>query len=160
MSLFPPHEENAHRLSRDDVNDPLSTFSQYGFDLDDAHWPSVEHYYQAMKFDNPEYREKIRSAEHPKRARRLGRTRFKKIRKDWHAVREVVMTRGVYIKCRTHNSVAELLINTGEQKIVERSSYDYFWGCGRDGRGHNTFGKVLMNVRAKLLQERNEKNNE
>ena len=31
--------------------------------------------------------------------------------------------------------------------------YDYYWGVGRDGRGHNVFGKVLMAVRDKLMQE-------
>ncbi len=158
MTLFPPHEETALRLSRDDPNEPLSTFSPHSFDLDDCLWPSVEHYYQAMKFENSEYREKIRLADHPKRARRLGRTRFKKIRKDWHTVREVVMTRAVYIKCRTHDDVADILLNTEDQKIIERSSYDYYWGCGRDGRGHNTYGKVLMNVRAKLNEEKSKEN--
>ena len=153
MSLFPPHEQQAIRLSRDDVNEPLSCYSQHGFDLDDAHWPSVEHYYQAMKFDQGDYRERIRQADHPQGARKLGRARFKKIRKDWDAVREVVMTRAVYIKCRTHDSVADALLNTGEETIIESSSYDYYWGCGRDGRGHNNYGKVLMNVRNKLREE-------
>ena len=31
--------------------------------------------------------------------------------------------------------------------------YDCYWGCGRDTRGLNTYGKVLMNVRARLRKE-------
>jgi predicted NAD-dependent protein-ADP-ribosyltransferase YbiA (DUF1768 family) len=31
--------------------------------------------------------------------------------------------------------------------------YDYYWGVGRDGRGYNVFGKVLMAVRDKLMEE-------
>jgi ribA/ribD-fused uncharacterized protein len=65
-----------------------------------------------------------------------------------------MMTRAVYTKCRTHQDVADLLLATGDKQIVETSTYDYYWGCGRDGRGHNTFGKVLMSVRDKLIQER------
>ena len=68
-------------------------------------------------------------------------------------MKEVIMTRGIYIKCRTHAEAANRLIATDEQKIIENSQFDYFWGCGRDGRGHNTFGKVLMAVRDKLRQE-------
>jgi predicted NAD-dependent protein-ADP-ribosyltransferase YbiA (DUF1768 family) len=37
--------------------------------------------------------------------------------------------------------------------LVESSNYDYFWGCGRDRRGENMYGKVLMNVREKLREE-------
>ena len=63
------------------------------------------------------------------------------------------MTRAVYIKCRTHSEVSQALLATGKETLVESSQYDYFWGCGRDGRGNNAFGKVLMAVRDKLTQE-------
>ena len=38
--------------------------------------------------------------------------------------------------------------------IVESSLYDHYWGCGRDQRGHNYYGKMLMDVRDKLRAER------
>ena len=57
------------------------------------------------------------------------------------------MTRAVYIRARSHPELAQELLNTGDQTLVENSQYDYFWGCGRDRRGNNTYGKVLMNVR-------------
>ncbi len=151
--LETPQEDNSLFLSRSDVNEPLSTHSQHGFHLDDADWPSVEHYYQGMKFENLEYREKIRQASHPKQARKLGGSRFKRVRKGWKKMRRVVMTRAVYTKCRTHTEVAEQLLATGDLLLVENSAYDYFWGCGRDRRGHNTYGQVLMDVRDKLRQE-------
>lgn len=153
MSLFPPADQNFFRVSREDVNDPLSAFSKHDFFLDDKQWPSVEHYFQAMKFIDVNYQEKIRSAEHPKVAQKLGKTRFKKTRKDWEKVQDIVMTRAVYIKCRTYVDIAEALLATEEQKILETSAFDYYWGCGRDGRGHNAYGKVLMNVRDKLREE-------
>ena len=140
-------------LSRTDANEPLSTFSRHGFFLEGVQWPSAEHYFQAMKFEDLDYRERVRSAPHPKKARRLGRSRFHKPRADWHEVRRVIMTRAVYIKCRSHPEVAERLLATGEAMLVESSAYDYFWGCGRDRRGHNTYGQVLMDVRRKLREE-------
>ena len=140
-------------ISRSDVNEPLSSYARLGFDLDGQFWPSVEHYFQAMKFEDPAEQEKVRLAKHPEKARRLGRSRFRKLRKNWSKLRRVVMTRAVYTKCRTHPEVAERLLSTGDAKLVENSQYDYFWGCGRDRRGHNTYGLVLMDVRNRLREE-------
>lgn len=151
--MFSSKNTEKHYLARTDVDNPLSAYSRYGFELDEAEWPSVEHYYQGMKFDDMDTRELIRAADHPANAAKLAKANKKKIRKDWKQVREVMMTRAVYIKCRTHASVAELLLATGDTQIVETTMYDYYWGCGRDGRGHNTFGKVLMAVRDKLIEE-------
>ncbi len=141
-------------LSRSDVNHQLSSYARLGFELDGAEWPSVEHYYQGMKFEDDELRESIRATDHPDRAQELAQANKGSVRKDWPQVREVMMTRAVYIKCRTHAAAAAELLATGDQQIVESSQYDYFWGCGRDGRGNNAFGKVLMAVRDKLKEEK------
>ena len=151
--LFPDQDENTLYLSRADVNELLGTFSRHGFFLDGKEWPSVEHYYQAMKFESESVQEKIRSATHPKQARRLGRSRMRKLRKDWRKVKVVMMTRAVYTKCKAHPEVAQVLLATGDQKLLENSMYDYFWGCGRDRLANNEYGKVLMRVRAKLKEE-------
>jgi ribA/ribD-fused uncharacterized protein len=143
-------------VSRSDESDPLGSFSPHAFHLDDADWPTVEHYYQGMKFTDPDQRAAIRNTGTPAEAKQLAEEHRSAVRKDWKSVRETVMTRGVYIQCRTHAEVAEALIATGTQKIVENSMYDYYWGCGRDGRGHNTYGKVLMAVRDKLKSESGE----
>jgi hypothetical protein len=66
------------------------------------------------------------------------------------------MTRAVYTKCKTHAEIAALLLSTGSNRLVENSQYDYFWGCGRDRRGTNSYGQVLMNVRDKLAAEQND----
>lgn len=153
MALFPQIDDDAVFVSRLDSDSPLGSYSFHPFTLDDAHWPSVAHYFHAMKFEDPHYREKIRQAPTPSKAARLGRSRLKGIRKDWREIRVTVMTRAVYIKCRSHDEAAQALLETGDKQIVEGNSYDYFWGCGRDRRGDNYYGRVLMNVRKKLLEE-------
>ena len=153
MQLKPDLEDQSVFLSRTDVHEMLSTYSRHGFDLEGVHWPSVEHYFQGMKFEDPAEREKVRQAGHPKLARRLGRRRFVRIRKDWSKIRRVIMTRAIYTKCRTHPEVAQCLLETGEKTLVETTQFDYFWGCGRDRRGRNIYGAVLMDVRKKLRDE-------
>ncbi|MCM0612977.1 NADAR family protein [Marinobacter sediminum] len=154
MSLFPADNgENDLYLSRTDPENPFGTYAAFSFELEGKGWPTVEHYFQGMKFTDETRQEQVRTAATPAQARKLGRKRHKSLRRDWKQVRETIMTRGVYVRCRTHPELAEELLNTGEQRIVENSNFDYFWGCGRDRRGDNCYGKVLMNVRAKLREE-------
>lgn len=153
--LFPDLDEEAIYLSRSDDTQILGTHKLQGFKLDGKEWPSVEHYFQAMKFEttSPEHFEKIRLAIDAKKARKLGASRFKKLRPDWKKVRRVVMTRAIYTLCHSIPEVKRALLATGKQKLVENSQYDYFWGCGRDRRGENTYGLILMDVRDKLKKE-------
>jgi ribA/ribD-fused uncharacterized protein len=151
--LFNNTEQERFTLSRIDPTNPLAAYSKHGFELDGEQWPSVEHYYQAMKFEESEYRESIRNATHPADATKLGKSKKHGRRKDWDKIKVTYMTRATYIKCRTHPEVAAALLASGEKPIVETSQYDYFWGCGRDMRGNNAFGKMLMGVREKLREE-------
>ncbi len=155
MGIFPDFDEDSIYLSRTDESNPLSAYSPYPFLLDESLWATVEHYYQAMKFENTAHQEKIRTAQSPAQARKLGRTRLRKIRRDWKDVRQIVMTRAVYTQSKTHPEIALALEETADRQIVENSQYDYFWGCGRDRRGQNAYGQVLMNVRARLASEEN-----
>jgi ribA/ribD-fused uncharacterized protein len=153
--LFPDLDEEEVFLSRSDESQILGTHTIQPFTLDGKDWLTVEHYFQAMKFETtaPDYFEKIRQATDAKKARKLGSTRFKKVRDDWKKVRRVVMTRAVYTRSHAHLDSKQALVETGKRKILENSQYDYYWGCGRDRRGENIYGQVLMDVRQKLLSE-------
>jgi len=155
MPLFPNHKDALY-FSMDDSTELLSRFSDHSFELDGRLWQTVEHYYQAMKFDNASYKEKIANASDAATARKLGEARFKKKRADLKQVRKTLMTRALYIKAKTHNEVSSRLLETGDVSLVENSQFNYYWGCGRDHRGDNHYGKILMNVREKLRDELNE----
>ena len=149
MPLFTV-QSDALLLSMLDVTQPLSTCSKHGFPLDDAQWPSVEHYFQGMRFEDPALRAEILASDHPHDARKLGQKYRRKQRRDWSTVDRTFMNRGLWTKVQAHADVREALLATGERQIVENSQYDYYWGCGRDTRGDNHYGRLLMAIRERV----------
>lgn len=142
-------------LPREDPYGCFCNFSPHGVDLGGVWWPTVEHYYQAMKYSDTPYTkliEQIRRAARPRDAKRLGRC--EPAREDWDEVRVDVMRRALGRKFELHQGPRELLLATGDKLIVERAPGDYFWGCGHDGTGQNWLGRVLMEVRATLAAKR------
>lgn len=130
----------------------LSNFAPPGVELDGTYWPTVEHFFQAQKFTEPEIQERIRQAATPKDARSLGQSRAFRLRPDWDEIREEVMLRGLRIKFRAP-SARELLLSTGDRMLVESSPFDYFWAAGQDGTGQNRLGHLLVQVRLELRQD-------
>ena len=131
----------------------FSNFAAFPFELDGAIWPTSEHYFQAEKFTDADYREKIRTTKSPMIAARLGRSRKIPIRADWEAVKDDVMLRAVRAKFTAHRQLRELLLSTGDEEIVEKTTNHYYWGCGTDGTGQNMLGKILVHVREELKAE-------
>jgi ribA/ribD-fused uncharacterized protein len=130
----------------------FSNFSPHGFELDGHYWPTVEHYFQAQKFEDTHYRERIRRARTAKDAKRLGRSRDLPPHPDWESVKDDVMRRAVSKKFETHADVRALLLSTGDDELVENAPGDFYWGCGKDGTGLNRLGQILMEVRAALRE--------
>lgn len=131
----------------------FSNFSRHGFELDDHYWPTAEHYFQAQKFEDPAYVERIRQAKTPKEAARLGRSRDYPLRADWETAKDDIMRRAVLAKFEAHADIRARLLATGDAEIVENAPGDFYWGCGKDGSGLNRLGQILMEVRT-LLRER------
>ena len=52
-------------FSQSETHREFSNFAPFGIDLDGAWWPTVENYYQAQKFTDPDLRQSIRRAERP-----------------------------------------------------------------------------------------------
>jgi N-glycosidase YbiA len=125
----------------------FSNFAPYGVALQDLWWPTVEHFFQAQKFDDPDYRERIRRVARPKQAKALGMTRAVPIRSDWDSVKDGIMYLAVRTKFDTHPIPRALLLATGTEDIVENAPMDAYWGCGPDGQGLNKLGRILMRVR-------------
>lgn len=129
----------------------FSNFSHHGFAMDGVYYKTSEHYFQAMKFQHsPPDMEAVRRAATPKEAARIGRERSRPLRADWETVKDDVMRAGVLAKFETHAEIRALLLETGDEEIVENAPRDDYWGCGADGTGKNMLGKILMETRAIL----------
>ena len=130
----------------------LSNFAPLGFEEDGVYWPTVEHYFQAQKFQGDAaaaHRERIRRARSPKEAKDLGRTREIPIRSDWDQVRDDVMLHALRRKF-ANLRLAELLLATGARPLVEASPIDDYWGSGAHGNGRNRLGELLAQVRREI----------
>ena len=128
----------------------FSNFSAHGFELDGKYWKTSEHYFQAQKFAGTKHEDEIRQAVTPKKAADMGRRRDIPLRQDWEKVKDDVMRRAVLKKFQAHGDIRQMLLDTGDEELVEKTTGDYYWGCGTDGTGKNMLGKILMEVRTTL----------
>jgi hypothetical protein len=130
----------------------FSNFARFGFHLDGHYWPTVEHYYQAAKFNEENSKARIRQAATPGEAKQLGRC-LAPLRPDWTDVKEAVMLSALHAKFKPVQ-MRQLLLETQQSELLEASPYDNYWGTGEDGKGQNRLGKLLMQVRDELRQKR------
>lgn len=127
----------------------LSNFYPSSIFVDGFRYPTVEHAFQAAKTADNAAKQKIARTQSALRAKSLGRQ--VRLRKDWEAIKVAVMRQCVALKFESHPDLAEMLLDTGDAKLIEGNSWnDTYWGvCG--GRGKNHLGKILMGVRTQLL---------
>lgn len=117
-------------------------------------WPTVEHFYQAMKSLDPEEQTAIRKLPRPGATKRAGRK--VKLRPDWEKVKEDIMMEALRAKFTQHADHKRSLLSTGVEEIVEWNSWhDNEWGnctCQRckNKPGRNKLGKLLMKLRKEL----------
>lgn len=124
----------------------FSNFSRHGFEIGGKYWKTSEHYFQAQKFIGTEYVEQVRLSSTPMEAANIGRDRSKPLRKDWEEVKDDIMRIAVLEKFKANVDIQKLLLSTREE-IIEKTTKDYYWGCGEEGTGKNMLGKILMETR-------------
>lgn len=125
----------------------FSNFHKAKFMLDGKEWPTVEHYFQAQKFSSsPEYQEKIRAASEPSRAKTFGSSKEFPIRNDWDTYREDVMKKAIKAKFEQNPNLKQLLASTAPRPLIEDTN-DAYWGGGRNKKGKNRLGILLMELR-------------
>lgn len=123
----------------------LSNFYPVEIKLDGIVYPNAEAAFQAQKTLDVEERRKFSMLKNPVQAKRLGRK--VKLRDDWEEVKLEIMTEIVSQKFLQHPHLIEMLLQTGDEELVEGNKWgDRFWGVCK-GKGENHLGKILMKIR-------------
>ena len=117
--------------------------------------------YQACRFPHlPDVQAKIINERSPMTAKMRGKPHRNQSRADWGAVRVKIMRWCLRVKLAQNWKVfGELLLETGDQPIVERSHRDDFWGAKVDDGlliGMNVLGRLLMELREQLAADTGE----
>ena len=127
----------------------LSNFYPVTVVMDQVAYRSVEHAYQAAKTLDVDERRIIAAAETPGAAKKFGR--MVTVREDWEQVKLTVMLNLLTQKFSL-DPLATWLVETAPARLVEINTWgDTFWGICQ-GHGENHLGRLLMRVRAALLE--------
>ena len=130
----------------------MSNFYAYPIvDQDGLYWPSTEHYYQAHKTLDDRLWIKFQKEESPFKVKQVGKEVV--VRPDWASVKEEVMREALRLKFLPGTHMAKLLLDTEEHYLLERAPWDDYWGGGKDGKGRNRLGWLLMERRDELRDE-------
>lgn len=143
-------------------------------------WPTVEHYYQAHKFEHiPDYYHLIRFADNPEKAFLLGTqdvtcTTFSdepvhegcphtvhqevlrhahiRRRDDWELIKISVMFDAIAYKFTQHHRLMWKLLATQDDPIYYVLPHHSFWGVDHKGNGLNWIGYLLQKLRYEMRQ--------
>ena len=132
------------------TNQFLSNMSESSFKVGQETYPTVEHFFQAMKTTDPTERAAILAAKTPAEAKKIGKTVT--LPANWSKIKLEVMEVGLRAKFQQNPELKKKLIDTGDADLIEGNTWgDTYWGQV-DGKGENNLGKLLMKIR-KILME-------
>jgi ribA/ribD-fused uncharacterized protein len=123
-------------------------------ELDGVVYPTSEHAYQAGKARKPAVREWLMAAPSPALlAMAAHGLYYWDIAPGWSTTKFDRMRRVLMAKFTQHEDLKELLLSTGEARLVESATVDNevnrLWG-EVNGEGRNMLGTLLMEVRQEL----------
>ena len=144
----------------------LSNFYPSQFtDCDNITYHCSEQYLMACKafiMNDLNTMERIMQADNPYQCKKLGRQVKNWNQKLWDQHKCDIMFDALYYKFTHNDDILQILLSTGDSKLVEASPRDRIWGIGlnitdalsgKKWRGQNLLGKALMNVRD-ILREK------
>jgi len=132
----------------------LSNFYPVNIEYGNLIFPSVEHFYVAMKSQDDLFRLSIASLSgyEANIAKKLGKTIT--LRADWDDIKLEVMEYALRQKFNVEK-FKTLLLETKDEIIQEGNMWnDKFWGvCLKTNEGENNLGKLIMKIREELIKK-------
>jgi ribA/ribD-fused uncharacterized protein len=139
----------------------MGNMAPYPLNFENRVWRTSEALFQAMRFENEELSELIRSQTSPMAAKMKAKSNRNQMILEPHSGEDLDNMRLVIdLKFGQHPTLAEMLIKTGNSYIYEnvekrKSKSGLFWGAIFDNennmRGQNQLGLILMEKRAALM---------
>jgi ribA/ribD-fused uncharacterized protein len=130
----------------------FDNFSAFSITWAGGVWSTVEHAYQAAKFDDPSIVSSILHATSAHEAKKIAHLpeNILKVRSNWDKTKVDSMRQLLRAKLEQHEYVRKKLLETGNLEIIEDSPSDSFWGRGPTWNGKNYLGILWMELRDKL----------
>lgn len=137
----------------------LSNFAPVKVKLDGMEFPNVEQAYQASKNTSKKWRSYCSAVKYPQTTKKLADPEILKYRDDWTDKLKVKIMRDLLVQKFNQEPYKQNLINTGVCHIEEGNYWnDKFWGVDINTReGKNILGQLIMDIRADLLKEKDNK---
>lgn len=132
----------------------LDNSGAYKVEYEGKEYPTVTHAYEAIKYIrvSPDVADAIRMADCVEEAKMISDIFSYKQDPDFDAVKVDIMEMLLRSKLEYNKSVAEQLLNTGDNPLCNDDPYDGFWGIGLDRTGQNQLGKLWMKLRTELFR--------
>lgn len=128
----------------------LSNYHMADINFEGITYPSSENAFQAAKSLNENVRRRFTLLS-CKEAKEYGRR--VELRPDWEKVKDDVMYTILRDKFTRHAELKALMLQTGDEKLVEGNTWgDTYWGVC-NGVGKNKLGKILMRVRKEIRED-------
>jgi N-glycosidase YbiA len=138
-----------YRVSKEPY-DCFSNFYPSPIHIDEELWPTVEHYFQAMKFPHhKEIREIIRTTPKAIEKKQIANKQYAYLVdwNHWNKIKDQIIYKALKAKFEQHKNLQQILLSTDNAPIIEHSKKDSYWADGSDGTGQNMLGKSLMKLR-------------
>lgn len=149
-------------------DDCFSNFHPANFVVDGIQYSCSEQYMMYKKaklFGDEEIADKILKEEKPNKIKALGRKASGFDQQKWEQNREIIVFEGNLAKFTQNEDLKKQIIDTYPRELVEASPSDNIWGVGlsiddariddaKNWRGLNLLGKVLTQVRDKIINEK------
>ena len=132
----------------------LSNLYKRSIKFEGKEFTTSEHAYQYGKFAKKDVAEWAMNAPAPHLLAIIAHGLFRwDVVPNWSKIKVERMKNVLIEKFTQHSDLKEKLLSTKDSILIEESNIDPYWGCGKNGKGKNMLGILLMEVREELSKE-------
>lgn len=128
----------------------LSNFSAHQIEYQDILFPSCEHLYHYLRYDDINIQNEILRARSPYLAHKISQKYKISQIKDFSELKVKIMKKIFLLKIEQHKDVLLTLFNSNNNLIIKQHPLDFYWWVWSDNSWKNTMWKLWKEVRSEL----------